>query len=296
MARYSNIFGGGMASCSINGRQISIVGNQVYVDGVLYVPADQAGNPGTGGPITPGKMVKHRFDVSSNFTSIISKGFMDVVFNQSVKESDFKVEGHLPENLIEKMEIYVEGGTLVISTKPEMMNINLPSDKVPTIYVTNKVLKDVTNSGSGDFTISGDLMAHKDGFSARKSGSGDFKAGSILGNCRSLNLSSSGSGDIEIAGTDAGIVMVDISGSADVDCGRVTTRICSIDIHGSGDVKISGTTDTVDYSIAGSGNISAGNFIAKKGKASIAGSGDITCNVQQLSDRVRGSGDVHNRY
>lgn len=125
MARYSNIFGGGMASCSINGRQISIVGNQVYVDGVLYVPADQAGNPGTGGPITPGEMVKHRFDVSSNFTSIISKGFMDVVFNQSVKESDFKVEGHLPENLIEKMEIYVEGGTLVISTKPEMMNINL---------------------------------------------------------------------------------------------------------------------------------------------------------------------------
>lgn len=44
------------------------------------------------------------------------------------------------------------------------------------------------------------------------------------------------------------------------------------------------------------GDINAGNFKAKTGKASVAGSGDIRCNVERLSDRVRGSGDIRNRY
>ena len=70
----------------------------------------------------------------------------------------------------------------------------------------------------------------------------------------------------------------------------------SQDLKGSGDVKIKGITDSVDFSIAGSGDIDAGDFKAESGKASVAGSGDIRCNVERLSDHVRGSGDVHNKY
>ncbi|WP_353739338.1 hypothetical protein [Bacteroides acidifaciens] len=40
----------------------------------------------------------------------------------------------------------------------------------------------------------------------------------------------------------------------------------------------------------------AGDFKADTGKASVAGSGDIRCNVERLSDRVRGSGDINNKY
>ena len=101
---------------------------------------------------------------------------------------------------------------------------------------------------------------------------------------------------MEIEGVESYIFMVQISGSADVDCGTVKTKICSIDIKGSGEVKIKGSTDSVDFSIAGSGDIDASNFKAKSGKASVAGSGDIRCNVERLSDRVRGSGDIHNKY
>lgn len=61
-------------------------------------------------------------------------------------------------------------------------------------------------------------------------------------------------------------------------------------------MSISGKTDSVEFSISGSGDIQAGGFKAKSGKATVAGSGDITCNVERLSDRVRGSGDINNRF
>lgn len=293
MARYSNIFAGGMASCNINGRNISIVNGEVYVDGVHYVPESEAGCEHK--PFTPGKMTDHKFDVSSDFDTIVSKGFVDVVFTQSDKDGDFEVRGRLPENLIPKMILEVSGGTLYISIKPGSYENFVVNGEAPTIYITNKSLKDVSASGSGDFTINGDLTA-RGGFSVRSSGSSDFKSGVIKADKKDVTVSTSGSGDIEMAGVEAYIFIVHISGSADVDCGTAQTKICSIDIKGSGDVKISGHTDSVNFSIAGSGDIDAGNFKAETGKASVAGSGDIRCNVKRLSDRVRGSGDIHNKY
>lgn len=296
MARYSHIFSGGMASCNINGRNISVVGDQIYVDGILYVPANESDSSASGMPFTPGKYVKHMFEVSSDFSSIVSKGFVDVVFRQSEKDDDFEVRGWLPENFIDKMIITVESGTLFISIRPGTYNNLTTGKNSPTIFVTNKLLKDVTASGSGDFSVEGDLKATEDGFTLHSSGSGDFRSGKIMATKSHVSVSTSGSGDIEMSGVETIIFLVNISGSADVDCGTVQAQSSSIGIKGSGDVRISGSTDSVEFSIAGSGNISASDLVAKTGKASIAGSGDITCNVERLSDRVRGSGDVHNRY
>ena len=293
MARYSNVMIGGMSSCYMNGRQISVIDGEVYVDGVHYVPADGE-NASVDSPFTPGKMVEHTFEVSNDYDSIMSRGFMDVVFKQVDKDEDCGVTGHLPENLIQKMEVRVEAGTLIISMKPGSYNLNLPV--TPTIYVCNKAIKDVSSSGSGDFTIEGSLDTNGKDFSARTSGSSDFKSGKIKAAKANVSINSSGSGDIDIEGADCQIFLVGISGSADVDCGIVNSKMCSISIKGSGDVSISGKTDTVEFSIAGSGDIQAEGFKAKSGKASVAGSGDITCNVERLSDRVRGSGDINNRY
>ena len=135
-----------------------------------------------------------------------------------------------------------------------------------------------------------------DGFTVHNSGSSDFKCGTINAGKKDVTVSTSGSGDIELAGIEAYVFMVHISGSADVDCGTAKTKICAIDIKGSGDVKISGSTESVNFFIAGFGDIDASDFKAETGKASVAGSGDIRCHVERLSDRVRGSGDIHNKY
>lgn len=284
-----------MSTCNINGRNISIINGEIYVDGVHYVPESEAGEAEDYKPFTPGKMIDYKFDVSSDFNSIISKGFVDVVFTQSKNDGDFEVRGRLPENIVKKMNIEVSGGTLSISMKPGAYENLVVHGEAPTIFVTNKMLKDVSSSGSGDFTVNGDLNA-ADGFTIRNSGSGDLKCGVIKASKKDVTISTSGSGDVGIEGVESYIFMVHISGSADVDCGIVKTKICSIDIKGSGEVKIKGSTDSVDFSIAGSGDIDAGNFKAESGKASVAGSGDIRCNVERLSDRVRGSGDIHNEY
>lgn len=293
MARYSNVMFGGMSSVYINGRQISVIDGEVYVDGIHYVPAEGE-DANTNGSFTPGKMVEHTFDVSNEYDSIIAKGFFDVVFKQVTKDEDCKVTGNLPENLIEKMEVRVDHDTLVLSMKPGSYNFSLP--ETPTIYVCNKALKNASSSGSGDFTIERGLDTKGCDFFARTSGSSDFKTGKIKASKGSISINSSGSGDIDIEGADCQIFMVGISGSADVNCGKVTAKISSVSIKGSGDVSISGKTDSVEFSIAGSGDIRAGSFKAKSGKASVAGSGDITCNVERLSDRVRGSGDINNRF
>lgn len=193
------------------------------------------------------------------------------------------------------MNIEVSGGTLYISMKSGSYENIVVNGEAPTIYVTNKTLKDVSSSGSGDFTVNGNLNA-SDGFSVRSSGSSDFRCGVIKADSKDVTVSTSGSGDIELAGVEAYVFMLHISGSADVDCGTAKTKICSIDIKGSGDVKINGSTESVNFSIAGSGDIDAGDFKADIGKASVAGSGDIRCHVERLSDRVRGSGDIHNRF
>lgn len=290
MARYSNFIGSNIATCNINGRSISVINDEVYVDGVLYVPASEVGDRK---PLSPGKTVEHVFDVPSSFTSIFAKGFIDVVFQQT--EADFEVRGLIPENLIEKMDIHVEDDTLFISMKPGTYDFISINGSTPTIFVSNKVLKDVSSSGSGNFTIKGDLEILEGGFSFRNSGSGDFKSGTIK-TAREVSISTSGSGNVELKGAESTLFIAYISGSANVDCGKVDAKICSIEIKGSGDVKISGSVDSVEFSIAGSGDIDAGNLKAKTGKASVAGSGDIRCNVERLSDRVRGSGDIHNRY
>lgn len=277
----------------MNGRQISVIDGEVYVDGVHYVPADGE-DATTDSPFTPGKMVEHIFNVSNDYDSIISKGFMDVVFKQVDKDEDCGVIGNIPENLIKKMEVSVESGTLIISMKPGSYNLNLPDP--PTIYVCNKALNNVSSSGSSDFIIEGELDTKGNDFSTRTSGSSGFKSGKINATKSNVSIKSSGSGDIDIDGANCQILMADISGSADMDCGTVNAKRSLISIKGSGTVSIKGKTDTVEFSIVGSGDIQAGSLMAKSGKASVAGSGDITCNVERLSDRVISSGDIHNRY
>ena len=140
---FSSIAIGGMACCNINGRSISIVNGEVYVDGVHYVPEGTAGSEGYK-PFTPGKMVEHKFEVSPDFNAIRANGFLDVVFNPSENDEDFEVKGVIPENLIDMMDVRVEYDTLYIGIKSSFINMQLPS--VPTIYVTHKTLNGKTGA------------------------------------------------------------------------------------------------------------------------------------------------------
>lgn len=63
---------------------------------------------------------------------------------------------------------------------------------------------------------------------------------------------------------------------------------------GSGDILLSGEAETAEYSLTGSGLISAKELKAQEVKATLTGSGDIRLRaVEKLNARVMGSGDIY---
>jgi len=104
----------------------------------------------------------------------------------------------------------------------------------------------------------------------------------------------SGSGDIESDDVFSGLsdLQLSISGSGDIEMGAESQNMnCSI--SGSGDMEVRGSTNTLSVSISGSGDVSAYDLKAGDVSVSIAGSGD--CNVhstQALTVSIVGSGDV----
>lgn len=284
------VFSASAVSCKADGRNVTVINDDIYI-GCVDSDSDRCPDRKA---VDPGKMVDHNFKVSSDFKTIETKGFVNVVFTQSDNASDFEVRGRLPEKVLEKMIVEVSNGKLRIDMKPCRFKKVKVDGEVPTIYITNKKLNAVVATGSGDFVVNGTLNASR-GLNVCTSGSGDFKFGTVKAPGQNVDLTISGSGDIDIARVESKSLETCISGSGDIDCDMVNTANCSITISGSGEVSISGTTDYVDMSVAGSGEIDAANLIAKKGRATIAGSGDIVCNVEDLSIAVAGSGNIRNK-
>ena len=85
-----------------------------------------------------------------------------------------------------------------------------------------------------------------------------------------------------------------IGGSGAIELPQADVNDLNCSIAGSGDMRIGGKAATVGFEIAGSGDIQAKALLANTGKASIAGSGSVTCNVaQSLKAEIAGSGDIY---
>lgn len=102
-------------------------------------------------------------------------------------------------------------------------------------------------------------------------GSGDISVDDRFENLGDLDISIGGSGDVRMQGS-AKMVAISVAGSGDVDAGDLKSAGCEISIAGSGDVVV-GESKSLEISIAGSGDVSyKGEPQIKK---SIAGSGDV---------------------
>lgn len=294
MGKCFNNIGGyfsGMSSVNINGRSISFDGDDIYIDGVLYVPAGKK-NVSQRKSMTPGKIVSHDFKIKSNFNSISTKGFIDVIIRQSSDPEEWGVSGRLPENYKDKFDVFVEDETLTVSPVSCFLVGNFPSGCY--IEVVTGKINQIQSGGSGNVTVKGNIDTFGDEFYLYNSGSGDFHCGDIIASNDGVSLSFAGSGNGTFGDIEALILNIRISGSADISIGKTNAKGVGLSISGSGDVSLSGECKTLDMNIAGSGDIDASGLKAESGKASIVGSGDIRCDVRHLSERIRGSGDIHN--
>jgi len=102
-----------------------------------------------------------------------------------------------------------------------------------------------------------------------------------------------GSGDLHIDKLSAPKLESTIAGSGNLNIDSAQLGAFALSIAGSGDVTIAGSADEARFGVAGSGDIDARDFAAKRVSVSISGSGDARVNATEAIDaKVAGSGDV----
>ena len=210
-----------------------------------------------------GNRITENRSVDSNFNAVESAGAFEVIINEGAQNGKIQLEGD--SNILDKIEVEVEGNTLVLRQKQGFNFLNNSGKVIITFQAKN--LKSIGLSGSGTITAKG--TQNVDDFSVALSGSGDIDAKVSANNVTSAL---SGSGNINLSGNSSSF-KAGLSGSGDVNAFDLETKNAEIGISGSGNVKITSDGELTG-AIAGSGDIYyKGN--PTKLKATSGGSGDI---------------------
>jgi len=214
---------------------------------------------------TPGPTIQRDYKVAT-FDKIEVAGPFDVTVTTGGQPS---VHATGPSNVIEKMEVLVEGGVLKIRPeKRKGFNWSFNSHGPATVAVSVPMLSGASIAGSGGIAIDKISGANFEGGIA---GSGNLRLASV--DAGQVQLSIAGSGDVSAAGK-AKNVTYEIAGSGDIDTKGLVAETAHISIAGSGNVAAN-ATGSAAIEMLGSGNVA----IAGGAKCTIDkhGSGDITC-------------------
>jgi hypothetical protein len=217
----------------------------------------------------------------AGFSSIASSGSFNVHVKIDGTES-LKITGD--EDVINDIETTVSNGKLKIGTK-DKISWKVFNNKKVDIYITAKTLSGLSNSGSGNIKLDGNLTGNAE---LKTSGSGNIIAAA---NASDIQISVSGSGSIT-SSVNANQLGAAVSGSGALNLAG-TVKNADIKVSGSGHIRANDLkTDAVDASISGSGNI---HILANKSiNARVSGSGRLvyTGNPTNVNSSTSGSGRV----
>ncbi len=198
------------------------------------------------------------------FNAISITNSADVVF--STGPQAVSVTG--AADLVETLNIYVEKGTLKITSKKGKKGNWYGKDNIK-VTVSAPSLRALAVSGSGDFFSDSNLDEEK--FSIAVSGSGDVLwKGNI--NCHEVKIACSGSGDVELKGSAAN-ASIACSGSGDVEMEGFKIKEAKVANSGSADVEIY-VSEKLSAVNSGSGDVEVKGSPDKKSIVN-TGSGDI---------------------
>ena len=202
------------------------------------------------------------------FDSISNRCSLNIIYTQAAGEPGVVLT--CDENLIGCYDIRVEGGTLVVDTKN---NVIIRPKAKSYVTVTSPSLDGISVSGSGScrvtdsmssdgdirFKVSGSGSIHVDGtvecqsFSSTISGSGRINLSGVLADAASFHGSGSGSTSVELL--TAGKVSATLSGSGSLRLYCQDAGDIDVSISGSGSVRLSGNARSLKSSSSGSGRV-----------------------------------------
>jgi len=228
-------------------------------------------------------------------------------FEVRVTLSDtFGVEVEAQENLMNIIETYVSGSTLIVKTKNETC---ISSAAPVVVYVSLPELEEVRNTGSG--RLSADRIDTYQ-FECVNTGSGRISIDSIFAD--EASLKNSGSGQLFVTASYVDEMHMTQTGSGTVDAGIIYgaddfsinhtssgkvygTLLDGVEVDarltGSGRIELIGDAVVADYSLSSSGKIDALELMVSEVKATSTGSGKIFLHAIDLLDvTITGSGDI----
>jgi hypothetical protein len=197
----------------------------------------------------------------SPFTSVEASGAVKVHIRQ---DSSASVKIETDENLMEYVEIFTTGSTLVIKEK-DGFNVDPSKDLV--VFTSAPVYKMVDVSGSGDI-ISDNIISGGEPLELGVSGSGNINVQVAL---PKVSADVSGSGNVMLKGTSKEFIG-SISGSGSIKAFDLTTDVTSLHLSGNADAEVT-VNQKLDVRVSGSGDVKYKGSAAVS--QSISGSGSV---------------------
>jgi hypothetical protein len=201
-----------------------------------------------------------------------------------------KVELEGSNDVLEKVEVVVEGGNLKIRNRDNWGSWNWGREDRITVYITATDIRGLSVSGSGTLEtqtkiVTGDLEL-------KVSGSGNLRAEVESNN---LEVGVSGSGDLQLRGK-ANNMESSISGSGGIEANITVADEMDVSISGSGGLLASGKSNSFEATISGSGKVRALEMETNSCEVKISGSGSVEITVnKELNATISGSGSVSYR-
>ncbi len=177
----------------------------------------------------------------------------------------FDVELNAQQNILDVMETYVEGNSLIIRIKND---VSLKKHEPISIFISLPVVQSVRISGSGNINCPDSIFSTN--FTTDISGSGNINLAHVKAS--QLNANISGSGSTRINGGDAPIALLNISGSGNFHLLNFATQTMSTTTSGSGNMFVN-VANNLNATISGSGSVHyLGNPVVN---STISGSGIV---------------------
>lgn len=238
--------------------------------------------------ITPSKnYVTKKVNVGS-FNAISTSSSVDVIYTQSSGGQD--VEIYAPDNLVDYIDVRVEGGVLKVGFKSPRNNFSINGKHKKEVRVSAPAVNSLKASSSGDIIIKNGLKTSGK-VTVKASSSGDV-TGSII-SCDDFAATANSSGDVILEKVSCTNFSADASSSGDVSVKNLNAANVSADASSSGDVILVGICENASYRASSSGDVKAKGMKAVNVTASATSSGDVECYVTgSLTAKASSSGEV----
>ena len=236
--------------------------------------------------ITPSKnYVTKKVNVGS-FNAISTSSSVDVIYTQSSGGQD--VEIYAPDNLVDYIDVRVEGGVLKVKSPRNNFSINGKHKKE--VRVSAPAVNSLKASSSGDIIIKNGLKTSGK-VTVKASSSGDVTGSTI--SCDDFAATANSSGDVILEKVSCTNFSADASSSGDVSVKNLNAADVSADASSSGDVILAGICENASYRASSSGDVKAKGMKAVNVTASASSSGDVECYVTgSLTAKASSSGEV----